>query len=97
MEKVEKGLAIDLRPFNKWQKHQFINSLKEKYKVDYTTVHKNFKIGDVVEFYGGYYNHILYRTEIIGFDQSGNLYVLWDCYWFPVKQERILRTINTPS
>lgn len=56
----------------------------------------NLKTGDIIEFLGGYNNDILYTTEILGFDKDGDIYVLWDCYWFPIKNEpkRNIRKIN---
>lgn len=47
------------------------------------------KKGDVVEFFGGFSNHLRYITEILGFDnETGKAYMLWDCYWFPVDLEK---------
>ena len=35
-------------------------------------------------------NDILYRSEILGFDKNdSDIYVLWDCYWFPIKDTEI--------
>lgn len=77
--------AIDLKQENEKNKREFVREIKQL--DDYTDTHKKFKIGDIIEFYSGYYNHILYRSEIIGFDKQGGIYVLWDCYWFPIKDE----------
>lgn len=44
-----------------------------------------FFIGDVIEFNGGYNNDIRYTTEILGFDEDNDIYLLWDSYWFPIK------------
>lgn len=49
--------------------------------------HPKFKIGQIISFYGGYNADILYKTKIKGFDKDENIYVLWDCYWFPIKDE----------
>lgn len=44
-------------------------------------------VGDVIEFFGGFNNDIRYSTEIIGFSHEGEIYLLWDCYWYPIKNE----------
>lgn len=46
--------------------------------------HDKFKIGQVIDFWGGANGDIRYRAEIIGFDTDGLIYVDWDCYWFPI-------------
>jgi len=62
----------------------------EEYKSQikgFTETLGNFQIGDIIEFNGGYNNDIRYTTEILGFDQDGDIYLLWDSYWFPIKDE----------
>jgi len=62
----------------------------EEYKSQikgFTESYGNFEIGDIIEFNGGYNNDIRYTTEILGFDQDGDIYLLWDSYWFPIKDE----------
>ena len=62
----------------------------EEYKSQikgFTEMYGNFEIGDIIEFNGGYNNDIRYTTEILGFDQDGDIYLLWDSYWFPIKDE----------
>ena len=55
---------------------------------DYITqAHNKFKVGQIIEFWGGYNNDIRYRAEIFAFDKDGEIYVLWDCFWFPIKDE----------
>ena len=51
------------------------------------TEHPKYKIGQVIEFTGGYYNQFRYRTKITGFDKNGDIYILWDSYWFPIRDE----------
>lgn len=82
---------INLIPKYQKDKRFYISKIKE-FKT-YTERHPNFKIGDVIQFYGGYNNDILYQTEILGFDVDNEIYVLWDCYWFPI-QDDIRRNIN---
>jgi len=80
-------------------------NLTEKYKSDssiirgiekmkLTSNHSKFKIGDVIQFYGGYNNNILFQSKITGFDKNGGIYVLWDCYWFPINMADVKRKIK---
>lgn len=74
--------------------------LKESYKSDFrkwaskrshimTDKHPDFEIGQKIQFNGGLNNDIRYTTKIIGFGIDEEIYVNWDCYWFPIK--------NTPK
>jgi hypothetical protein len=54
------------------------------------------KAGDVIEFTGGYNNDIRYTTEVLGFDKDGDIYVLWDAFWYPIRDEES-RTIKKLS
>ena len=59
-------------------------------KIDgFQTENKEFglKIGDKVKVIAGYNSDIIYTAEILGFNSEGEMYLLWDCYWFPVKIE----------
>jgi len=49
--------------------------------------HKNFKVGDKITFLSGYYNNIKYKSEIMGI-QGEDIYLLWDCFWFAIKNEK---------
>lgn len=49
--------------------------------------HPRYKIGQVIEFNGGYENDVRMKSRITGFDNDGGIYVLWDCYWYPIKDE----------
>ncbi len=51
------------------------------------TTHPKYRVGQVIEFWGGYDNDIRYSTKIIGFDRDGEIYLFWDAYWFPIKDE----------
>ena len=47
------------------------------------------KKGDIVEFNGGYDNDIRYTSKIFAVDKrDGDMYVIWDCYWFPIRNEK---------
>jgi hypothetical protein len=51
--------------------------------------HPKFKVGQTISFMSGYNDDINYVTKIIGFDDDKNIYVYWDCYWFPIKDNSI--------
>ena len=50
--------------------------------------HPKYKAGQIIEFTGGYYNQFRYRTRITGFDKDNNIYIVWDSYWFPIRDEK---------
>ncbi len=57
------------------------------------------KKGDIIEFWAGYNDDIRYRAEIIGFDKDGDIYLDWDAYWSPIRDEKrrnikIIKTTN---
>ena len=74
---------IDLIEKNKGDK-DIVEGIKKLNLIDY---HPDFKIGDIISFYGGYNGDILYKSEIVGFDGNRSIYVLWDCYWSPIRDE----------
>ena len=79
--------AINLGKKHQEQKELYLSKLKH---FDYyRTEHPKYKIGQIIEFYGGFNDDILYRSEILGFDNENNIFVLWDCYWFPIKDNKI--------
>lgn len=47
-----------------------------------TTHPLGFSQGDRIQFLNGY--GIPMITEILGFDEKGEAYLLWDCYWFTI-------------
>jgi hypothetical protein len=65
-------------------------------KLGLNNSHPKFKTGQVVEFWAGANNDIRYRTNIIGFDLDNDIYLNWDCYWFPIKDDerRSIKLIN---
>lgn len=72
-------------------KEEWSNKIKD-FK-SFTTSHKNFQIGDKISFIGGYNDDMIFITEILGFNNDGEIYVLWDCYWFAIKDDS-RRNIN---
>ena len=70
--------------FNEWKsKLKFIANVN--YKFDLAT-------GDKILFKNGYDVEMI--SEIIGFNEDGDAYMLWDCYWFPVRlQDRLIKKL----
>ena len=79
--------AINLIEKFQDRKEEFLSKLENKnYFTKNNDTNKKFEVGQIIEFYGGMNNDILYRSEILGFDKNdSDIYVLWDCYWFPIK------------
>lgn len=50
----------------------------------------NLKTGDIINFIGGENDDIEFRSEILGFNDEGFAYVLWDCYWLAIDLEKRL-------
>ena len=55
-------------------------------KLNLSSEHPKFKVGNIITFYAGYNKDILYKSKIIGFDKN-DIYVLWDCYWSPIQDD----------
>lgn len=89
MENTQKSnLHIDLRLNKSYQSQKkFYKEKIQSYKI-YTDQHPDFKIGDSISFWSGYNNDIRYTSEILGFDTDGDIYVLWDCYWSPISNNK---------
>lgn len=69
-------------------RHQDDEQIKEGIQaLNLLQEHPKFKIGEIISFWGGYNNDIRYKSFITGFGKDGEIYVLWDCYWFPIKDE----------
>lgn len=63
----------------------------EAYKIKKKLLDKhptlNIKVNDLISFWGGFHNNFRYTSKIYGFDEDGDIYVIWDCYWFPLKDD----------
>ena len=83
--------AINLIEKFQDRKEEFLSKLEIKnYFTKNNDTNKKFEVGQIIEFYGGMNNDILYRSEILGFDKNdSDIYVLWDCYWFHIKDTEI--------
>lgn len=55
-------------------------------KNNLTQQNGKFSKGDVIEFWAGYNDDIRFIAEIIGFEGE-NIFLLWDCYWSPIKDD----------
>ena len=74
-----------------------------EYAKKLSTEHPIFKIGDIIQFWTGYYNDILVKSKIIGFGKSNseqetndNIFIFWDCWWSPIKNDsnRDIKKVN---
>ena len=104
-KKTEKDNDSSLTPKNNMRKEnitdltvryandQVLASEIKGFKRGLSIVHEDFKVGDIIEFFGGYNGDIRYRAEILGFDKDGDIYLYWDSYWFPIRNDNA-RKIN---
>jgi hypothetical protein len=47
------------------------------------------KSGDHIYIISGYNSDMIYKVTILGFNNE-DIYLVWDCYWFPVQKKRIV-------
>lgn len=80
---------------SKYQDNQTI--LKGIEKMNLLKEHPKFKVGQIISFFGGNDDDIHFISKITGFDKDGGIYVLWDCFWFPIKDDlkRKIKVENT--
>ena len=55
----------------------------KKHQLD--KAHDRFAVGDKITFWAGYNGDIRYLSEITGIDENGDIFVVWDCFWFPIQ------------
>lgn len=91
---MSKKKPIDL--IEKYKKStDILNSIK---KLPLLKTHPKYKVGQIITFYAGYNRDILYKSKITGFDTDGDIYVLWDCYWSPIRDDSTRKiTVVTDS
>ena len=77
---MQKMLEIDLRKKSEGHRQKAL-ALEGLQKTN-----GKFSRGDVIEFWGGYNNDIRYTAEISG-TINDEIYLIWDCYWFPIRDE----------
>ena len=83
-----KILEIDLiQKYSDESKKRFKDGFKSK--INSIKTHPKFKVGQIISFISGYYDNIKYTTEILGFNKKGEIFLLWDCFWFSIKDEPI--------
>lgn len=99
-ENIEDMLHINL--LDRYSDNKYDQEIRQKFKEykskikGFKTEHMAFKVGDIIEFTAGYNDDIRYTTEILGFDEDGDIYLLWQSYWFPIRNEakRAIKLIN---
>lgn len=80
--------AIDL--IEKYKQSRVMTDIENfLHKKNYLSEYGRFKTGQIIEFWAGMYKDILYRSKIIGLENNGDIYVIWDCYWFPIQDDKI--------
>ncbi len=60
--------------------NETINAWVDKNNILQNHQNSPYKVGDLITFFGGYHNDIIYTTKVVGFTEEGHLYVYWDCY-----------------
>lgn len=69
--------------------------LKEKSRTLITDINEahGLRTGDRILFYNGYGVEMI--TEILGFEEDGKAFLLWDCYWFAIDlHTRLIRKMD---
>lgn len=94
-------VVVTSRPINLTQKpDDQILSIREQFeefkKKQTVIANVNYKFdlqtGDRILFKNGY--DVEMETEILGFNEDGDAYLLWDCYWFPIRlKERLIKKL----
>jgi len=90
---------VDFPIFDMLEKNAYIEELPKFLKFieesDKTVTDiDGYRVGDVIHFTSGYNNDFILKSKITGFDYYHNqncFLVLWDCYWFPVTKDRIVK------
>jgi hypothetical protein len=44
-----------------------------------------FNRNDTISFWGGMNNDLRFTSRIMGIDDEDGIYVIWDCFWYPIK------------
>jgi len=55
----------------------------------FTETSGEYSAGDIIEITAGYNNDIRYTVEILGFDGEGEIYLLWDSFWAPIRNDEV--------
>lgn len=91
------------KPINLMEKYSYVRQkeftenfeiFKEKINgfVD-KNIEYNLSVGNIIQFKNGH--NIEMITKILGFDSDGDCYLLWDCYWSPIRlNERFTKLIS---
>ena len=81
IKKVENLL---IRPHANSHKRDALQFSK-KHQLDKS--HEKYSVGDKITFWAGYHDDIRYLSEIIGIDENGDIYVVWECFWSPIRDD----------
>lgn len=76
-----------LEKYNEETQREYTEAF-DKYKAKikgFKESHEHLKVGDIIELIAGNNYDIKYTTKILGFDSDGDIYLLWDCYWSPIR------------
>lgn len=93
MNKDQKPWRLNILPDAGRIKKQFLTWAKNQNRI-VTDQNGDLKKGDIIQFYNGY--GVLIESEILGFDEQGKVYPLWDCYWFAIDiKDREVKLINS--
>lgn len=74
--------------FNKWKSERLDLDISD------TNADLRLKTGDLISFMSGHNGDINYISEVLGFNSDGRIFVLWDCYWFPINPSDLKRKIE---
>jgi hypothetical protein len=93
LRKHPEAINLLTNPYIEESRGKF-EEFKRKIKGFTTATRDRTKAGEIVLFYNGY--GVKMFTEVLGFDEDGNTYLLWDCYWYPInlKERRIQLSTN---
>lgn len=85
-----------LEKYSDEQKTEFVSeflNFKEKITGFVTTNSEyDLSVGDIILFKNGFDIEMI--TEVLGFDSDGDCYLLWDCYWAPIRLgERFIKKL----
>lgn len=77
---------------SKYDERDMNQTLAYKEKNSLLNVHPSngLKENEIIHIISGYNSDMIYRVKILGFDTDGNIYLFWDCWWFPVPTKRIV-------
>lgn len=93
MDKKPLVLKSHREEINRWLK-KGNRAMKKSLREIFPNSIWDIKAGDTIVFKNGY--GILMQTVVVGFEigEGGCIYLDWDCYWYPIKEDRIIRVLT---